>query len=160
VVEAAAAGGHERVLDLYCGTGTIGLYLAPHVAAVVGVESVPQAVANARENALHNQVEHAEFICADVMKWLADPPAGGDAIPDEIVVLDPPRAGLHPKIPALLHARSPVRIVYVSCNPAALARDVEQFGKLGYELKRVTPIDMFPHTGHIEAVAVLEPHRA
>jgi 23S rRNA (uracil1939-C5)-methyltransferase len=157
VVEAAGARGNERVLDLYCGTGTIGLYLARHVAGVVGVESVPEAVDDARKNAAHNGVEHAEFVCADVMKWLAAPPAGGDAATDEIVVLDPPRSGLHPKVPGLLHARNPVRIVYVSCNPAALARDAELFGKLGYELKRVTPIDMFPHTGHIEAVAVLEP---
>jgi 23S rRNA (uracil1939-C5)-methyltransferase len=160
VVEAVGAQGHEHVLDLYCGTGTIGLYLAPHVAAVVGVESTPESVADARGTALHNQVDHAEFIAADVLKWLGESPRPADALQDEIIVLDPPRSGLHPKVPALVHARGPLRIVYVSCNPAALARDVEQFGILGYDLKRVTPIDMFPHTGHIEAVAVLEPRTA
>lgn len=150
--------GDEVALDLYCGTGTIGLYLAPHVKSVRGVEQLSEAVDMAIENARHNQIDNAEFICADVMKWLKE---SSDSLHESndplLVVIDPPRSGLHPKVPALLLAARPCRIVYVSCNPATLARDVALFREGGYLLESVTPIDMFPHTAHIECVSLLVP---
>jgi len=145
-------------LDLYCGTGTIGLYLAPHVKSIRGVEQLAEAVDMAIENARHNQIDNAQFICADVMKWLKEAADSLQALNDPLlVVIDPPRSGLHPKVPAQLLAARPSRIVYVSCNPATLARDVALFREGGYVLESVTPIDMFPHTAHIECVSLLVP---
>lgn len=158
VLKVAQPSGHEVALDLYCGTGTIGLYLAPHVKSVRGVEQLSEAVDMAIENARHNDIDNAQFFCADVMKWLKEAPGmlneSGDPL---LVVIDPPRSGLHPKVPAQLMAANPAKIVYVSCNPATLARDVALFGEGGYRLKSVTPIDMFPHTAHMECVSMLVP---
>lgn len=152
VVEAAEPKGDELALDLYCGTGTIGLYLAPHVAGVLGVESSQEAVDCAITNADRNGIGNARFVCADVLAWLK----GGWNSEPLLVILDPPRAGLHPDVPKRVAALKPRRIVYVSCNPAALARDAQLFGELGFSLKRVTPLDMFPQTAHMESVAVLD----
>ena len=157
VVDAATAAPGDYVLDLYCGTGTIALYLARHVAHVLGVESSAEAVADAHQNAAHNRVEHTTFVCADVLQWLKETAYAKEAQKPEIIIVDPPRAGLHPAVPELICRRKPKHLVYVSCNPAALARDIKEFRALDLRLKQVTPIDMFPHTGHIEAVAVLEP---
>jgi 23S rRNA (uracil1939-C5)-methyltransferase len=155
VVKAADAGPDDTVLDLYCGTGTIGLYLAPSVKSVIAVEQVEEAVGAARTNAQRNGIANVEFVGADVLAWLkaSASGAGPTAVPS-LVVLDPPRAGLHPDVPPRVTALGARRIVYVSCNPAALARDVELFRAGGYLLDEVTPIDMFPHTAHVECVAV------
>jgi 23S rRNA (uracil1939-C5)-methyltransferase len=157
VVESAGPQGDELALDLYCGTGTIGLYLAPHVAGVVGVESSQEAVDCARTNADRNGIRNARFVCGDVLAWLKA--ESGQASPAILVVIDPPRAGLHPDVPKRLAALNPRRIVYVSCNPAALARDAQLFADLGLVLSRVTPLDMFPQTAHMESVAVFETPR-
>lgn len=156
VVESAEPKGGELALDLYCGTGTIGLYLAPHVGGVLGVESSQEAVDCAVTNAGRNGIANARFVCADVLAWLKARAAQAGAERPHLVVLDPPRAGLHPDVPRRVAALMPRRIVYVSCNPAALARDAQLLAELGFRLKRVTPLDMFPQTAHIESVAVLD----
>jgi 23S rRNA (uracil1939-C5)-methyltransferase len=155
VVEAAAPTGTEIALDLYCGTGTIGLYLAQRVREVWGVDQVAEAVEKARENATRNNVTNARFDCADTVKWLPDAQKQLERMnAPALIVLDPPRAGLHPDVPSYVIATGAPRIVYVSCNPAALARDAAIFRDGGYVLEAVTPVDMFPQTAHIESVAV------
>jgi len=155
VLKAAAPSGDEIAWDLYCGTGTIGLYLAPHVREVWGVEQVAEAVEKARENASANGITNARFDCEDTLKWLPDAVDQVKRIDAPVLlVLDPPRAGLHPDVPKRLVATGAQRIVYVSCNPAALARAAALLRAGGYRLSEVTPIDMFPHTAHIESVAV------
>ncbi len=147
--------GGQTVLDLYCGAGTIGLSMAGNAKKVIGVEIVPQAVEDAVANAALNGIENAEFLCADAAeaaKLLAD---RGER-PD-VVVLDPPRKGCDP---ALLHTvgadMAPRRIVYVSCDPATLARDVKILAALGYNPLEATPLDMFPRTSHVETVVKME----
>lgn len=153
VVEAAEPQPNDVALDLYCGTGTIGLYLSPHVSSVLGVESSQEAVDCATTNANSNGVKNSRFVCADVLAWLKN---SMDIPTSPLVVIDPPRAGLHPDVPRLLARLKPRRVVYVSCNPAALARDAQLLADLGFLLKRVTPLDMFPQTAHMESVAVLD----
>lgn len=151
VVEKAKLSGAERVLDLYCGTGTIGLALSPWAASVVGVEMQSDAVENARKNAHLNGIEHAEFICGDVGTILEQ-----DTLEADVIVVDPPRAGLMPQ--ALEHIdaiEGAHRLVYVSCNPAALARDLALLSDRGWRLHSIEPMDMFPHTYHIESIALL-----
>jgi 23S rRNA (uracil1939-C5)-methyltransferase len=127
-------------------------------AGVVGVESVPESVERARRNAARNGLSNARFELGDsravLREWARGERAGAPR-PD-VVVVDPPRAGLHPRVVARVTELSPSRIVYVSCNPATLARDLKDFGSLGWRLAEVTPYDMFPHTPHIECVARLE----
>jgi 23S rRNA (uracil1939-C5)-methyltransferase len=158
-VEAAGLGGGETVLDLYCGTGTLTLLLARVAARAVGVESVPEAVASARRNARRNAAGNVAFIEGEarpiLRQWArGERPDRPDA---EVVVVDPPRAGLHPRVVFRVAELHPRRVVYVSCNPATLARDVKDFAAHGYRLVETTPFDMFPHTPHIECVARLEP---
>lgn len=141
--------GDETVLDLYCGTGAIALYLANRAKAIVGIELAPSAVADASANARRNGIENCTFFQGDIRK--AYP-----ALPDrpDVIVLDPPRSGLHPDIVKHLLQNGPGRIVYVSCNPTTLARDAAMLAGR-YALTRIQPIDMFPHTYHIESVAAL-----
>ena len=146
--------GGELLLDLYCGTGTIGLSMARDARRVIGVEVVPQAVENARENARINGIENAEFFCADAGK-AADMLARRGERPD-VVVLDPPRKGCGPELIQTVAGFQPRRIVYVSCDPATLARDLKLFAGLGYPPVRATPVDMFPATSHVETVVLLE----
>ena len=143
----------DNVFDLYCGTGTIALYVADHVARVVGVEVIEQAVGAARTNAIDNGVLNAVFEQGDVVRWFDDGPDERHGRPDAVIV-DPPRAGMHPGVVGAIASLSPERIVYVSCNPQTMARDVEQLAQL-YTVDRLQPVDMFPHTHHIEAVARL-----
>ncbi len=150
--EEAALSGRERVWDVYCGTGTITLLLARSAAEVVGFESEPAAVADARENAERNGIGNARFVEADAA---ALPVSGITEEPPDVVVVDPPRAGLHPDARTGLLELSPPRIVYISCNPATLARDVQEFVIGGYRLDVVRPIDLFPHTAHVESVTRL-----
>ena len=155
------AGGVSRddvVLDLYCGTGTLTLLFARVAREAVGVESVAEAVERARANAAHNRMSNARFVAGEARPVLRAWARGerADAPAASVVVVDPPRAGLHPRVVARTCELRPRRIVYVSCNPATLARDLKDFAAGGYTLRELTPFDMFPHTPHIECVARLE----
>ena len=149
-LDTAALTGRERVFDLYCGIGTISLALALDAADVVGVESVERAVADAIENARANGVDNARFYAGDVrtaMRPLLEEEGSAD-----VVVLDPPRAGLSQKVVRRVLEVEAEKIVYVSCNPTTLAPNARQIVDAGYELGPVTPVDMFPQTPHIECV--------
>ncbi|MBP3704589.1 MAG: 23S rRNA (uracil(1939)-C(5))-methyltransferase RlmD [Clostridia bacterium] len=151
--EYAALTGSENLLDLYCGTGTIGLSLAHTAKKLIGAEIVPAAVENAKRNAARNHIENAEFICGDAAhaaKVLYD---RGEK-PD-VVIIDPPRKGCDTALIATIAAMRPDRVVYVSCDPATLARDLKQFYESGYKITAVTPVDMFPRTAHVETVICL-----
>jgi 23S rRNA (uracil1939-C5)-methyltransferase len=152
--ELAELSGRERVLDLYCGIGTIALVFALDAAEVWGVELVERAVADAIENARLNGVDNARFFAGDVR--LAMRPLLEQAGRPDLVVLDPPRAGLSNKVVRRVLEAEAKRIVYVSCNPTTLAPNARQFADAGYELETVRPVDMFPQTPHIECVALLE----
>jgi 23S rRNA (uracil1939-C5)-methyltransferase len=154
VGEFAQLQGGETVYDLYCGTGTIGLTLAGKALTVWGVEASEEAVSCAIDNAALNAIGNAAFFAGDVGRSLEDLHArSGD--PD-VVVVDPPRAGLSGRAVRQLGKLGPERIVYVSCNPTTLAGNVKELtGEWGYRLERVRPVDMFPHTPHVEAVALL-----
>jgi 23S rRNA (uracil1939-C5)-methyltransferase len=152
--EYAALRGHERVFDLYCGIGTIGLSLASRAREVIGVEIVEPAVADAIANARVNEIENARFFAGDIrlaMRELVERTGRPD-----VAVIDPPRAGLSQKIVRRIVEAAPNRIVYVSCNPTTLAPNAAQLVEAGYRLVKVRPVDMFPQTPHIEAVALLE----
>ncbi|HLH64242.1 MAG TPA: 23S rRNA (uracil(1939)-C(5))-methyltransferase RlmD [Solirubrobacteraceae bacterium] len=153
VVQYAAPTGFERVYDLCCGIGTLGLVLAPRVAEVWGMEIVEAAVADAVANARANQVDNAGFVVGDVRLGLRELVA--QAGRPDLVVLDPPRAGLSQKVIRRVIEAAPRRIVYVSCNPTTLAPNAAQLVGAGWELVRVRPVDMFPNTPHIECVAEL-----
>lgn len=154
-IKAAKLTGNETVLDLYCGTGTIGICMAKSAKEIVGLELVAAAVADAKKNAERNGITNITFYEGYAEKEL---PAVLEKHGDfDIVVIDPPRAGMHPKALETLLAIDAERIVYVSCNPASLARDLQKLCAEGqYKLKTVQPVDMFPHTHHIETVAMLE----
>jgi len=159
-LEAARLEGGEQVLDLYCGTGTLTLLFARAVkgGTAVGVESAPDAVERAVRNAARNGLPKTRFVAGEARRVLREWARGErpGAIRPDIVVVDPPRAGLHPRVVARIAELTPRRVVYVSCNPATLARDLKDFAALGYPLAEVGPFDMFPHTPHIECVARLE----
>ena len=152
--ELAALRGHERVFDLYCGIGTIGLSLASRAREVVGVEIVEPAVADAIENARINDIVNARFFAGDIRLAMRD--LVETAGRPDVVLLDPPRAGLSQKVVRRIVEAQPSRIVYVSCNPTTLAPNAAQMVEAGYRLVRVRPVDMFPQTPHIESVALLE----
>jgi 23S rRNA (uracil1939-C5)-methyltransferase len=152
--EYAALAGYERLYDLYCGIGTIGLTLAPRAGELWGLEVVEAAVADAIANARLNEIEHAHFFAGDVRLALRE--LAERAGRPDLLVVDPPRAGLSPKIVRRLIETSPSRIVYVSCNPTTLAPNAAQLVEAGWRLVRVRPVDMFPQTPHIECVALFE----
>jgi len=154
--EAVGNGETRLIWDLYCGTGALALRLAKTAAQVIGFEIVPEAVADAQVNAGLNGLDNCEFVLGDMRKLLTRPESlldryGGPGL----VVTDPPRAGMHPRVVESLAELGPPRIVYVSCNPATLARDLKILLER-YRPLRIQPVDLFPHTSHIEAVAVLE----
>lgn len=151
-LDLAALTGKETVVDAYCGIGTIGLCAAPHAGRVYGVERNPAAVRDAVANARHNGLRNASFVCADATDWMVD--AAGTLHPD-VVFLDPPRAGSTPACIAAVARMAPKRVVYVSCDPETLARDVALFARQGYKARRFVPVDLFPHTRHVETVGVL-----
>ncbi len=153
VAEACALEGRETVLDLYSGTGAISLLLARRAARVYGVELSAAAVADAVRNARANGIENCTFVAGEVRHVL--PALMREGVTASVVVADPPRAGFHPKALTALAALAPALIVYVSCNPSTLARDVGDLVRQGYRLEWVQPVDMFPQTPHIEAVARL-----
>jgi 23S rRNA (uracil1939-C5)-methyltransferase len=153
-IEAAGLTGSERVFDLFCGIGTIGLCLAPHAGEVWGLEIVPDAVADAEHNARRNDISNVRFMAADAR--LGVRPLLEEAGKPDVVIVDPPRAGLSQKIVRRLIECEAKRIVYVSCNPTTLAPNAAQLAEAGYALRRVRPVDMFPQTPHVECVALLE----
>ncbi len=159
-VRLAGLTGVETVIDAYCGTGTIGLVAASRGAArVIGVDAVEAAIRDARGNARHNGVENAEFVAADATRFMEEL-AASDERPEPLVLLmDPPRAGSTPAFLDAAAALVPERIVYISCNPATQARDVRHLVKAGYTVRTVRPVDMFPHTDHVESIVMLEKER-
>jgi 23S rRNA (uracil1939-C5)-methyltransferase len=154
VLEAAALTGDETVFDLYAGTGAISLLLAARSRWVYGVEVAQAAVDDAARNAAANGIANCTFLAGEVRFVLPQLIAQG--VTAQVVVADPPRAGFHPKALSALAHLAPARIIYVSCNPATLARDLGDLARAGYRVEWVQPVDMFPHTPHIEAVARLE----
>jgi 23S rRNA (uracil1939-C5)-methyltransferase len=151
--EACALTGAERVVDLYCGSGGLSLTVAGDAASVVGVETVAAAVKDAEANAKLNGIDNCEFVAGDVLRTLGAMAEDGSAAVD-VALVDPPRSGMHPEAVAALTKLAPKRIVYVSCNPATLARDVQLLGD-AYRLVEARPFDLFPHGPHIECVATL-----
>ena len=152
-LEYAALTGKETVLDLYCGIGTISLALAQRAGQVVGAEIVPEAIADAKANAQRNGVTNVRFLCGDAGQAAFQLAAEG--IRPEVICVDPPRKGLAPEVPEVLASMSPDRIVYVSCDPATLARDVKRFSALGYQVRSAQAVDLFPRTQHVETVVLL-----
>jgi 23S rRNA (uracil1939-C5)-methyltransferase len=154
-IEYAQPTGSDRLFDLYCGIGTIGLLMAPRVAEVWGLEIVPEAIADAIANARRNEVDNAHFFAGDVRLALRE--LVERAGRPDVLMVDPPRSGLSQKIVRRIIEASPRRIVYVSCNPTTLAPNAAQLvADGGYRLRRVRAVDMFPQTPHIECVALLE----
>lgn len=144
----------KTVLDLYCGVGTIGLTMASRASRLIGVEIVPEAVEDAGNNAARNHIENAEFLCGDAAT-AADTLADRGIMPD-VVLLDPPRKGCSPELIETVALRfCPERIVYVSCDPATLARDLKLFEERGYHTERAVPYDLFPRTTHVETVVLM-----
>ena len=153
-VEYAGLSGKETVVDAYCGTGTITLFLARHAKKVYGIEFVEPAIRDAWRNAELNLVTNVEFTVGDAIHVM--PRMFKQGIRPEVIVVDPPRAGCDIKVLETFVAMKPERIVYVSCNPASLARDLAALDELGYVAKEIQPVDMFAHTYHVECVALIE----
>lgn len=151
--QAAALTGKETLLDLYCGTGTIGLSMAHTAGAVIGVEVVEAAVRDAKKNAAANRVHNARFICADAAQAAVQLAQEGTQV--DVVVLDPPRKGCAADLIDTVAGMNPQRLVYVSCDPATLARDLKLFAEKGYRTQWIQPVDLFPRTAHCENVASL-----
>lgn len=152
-IEYAELKGEETILDTYCGIGTIGLYMAPKAQHVYGVEIVPEAIADAKQNATLNQFENTTFVCGKaeevILKWKAQ------GIKPDVVMVDPPRKGCDETFLETLLELNPRKIVYISCNPSTQQRDAQQLAQR-YKLTQITPVDMFPHTTHVETVAQFE----
>ena len=157
-VQLAGLTGNETVLDLYCGTGTITLCLARHAKKAIGVEIVPQAIEDAKFNAAQNGMENAEFFCMDAgqaAKMLADRRTRPD-----VIVVDPPRKGVSADVIEAISAMAPQRVVYVSCDPATLARDLKLLTAAGYTLQTAEAFDLFPRCAHVETVCLLSKRNA
>ena len=143
---------NKYILDLFCGTGTIGQLIAKKAIKnqLIGVDIVNSAIENANENTIKNNLKNVKFICSDVGKFLYEHPEYQDKI--DTIVLDPPRAGISPKTLRKVVRLEADRIVYVSCNPATQARDLSTLSEFGYEVIKFSLVDQFPHTGHIESI--------
>lgn len=152
--EFAGLTGEETVYDLYTGTGTIAQFVSSKARKVIGIEYVPEAICDARENALANGITNCEFFAGDMKDILTDSFVSQHGRPD-VVILDPPRAGIHPDVAQVILNAEPERIVYVSCNPASQARDLAILCSR-YRITAVRPVDMFPHTHHVENVVRLD----
>lgn len=157
-IEYAGLTGRETVIDAYCGTGTITLFLARHAAKVYGIEIVKPAILDARRNAANNNVTNTEFIVGDAIEIMPDLFKQG--IRPEVIVVDPPRVGCEKPVLEAFVNMKPERIVYVSCNPATLARDLAVLAEHGYNTREIQPVDMFPQTFHVESVALIESRKA
>ena len=147
--------GKEIVYDMFCGTGTIGIYIAKNAKKVFGFELIESAIKDAKNNAKRNKIQNVEFYCVDITKEIGSYILSKKIEPPDIIILDPPRAGLTQKIISALIQLKPNKIIYTSCNPATAARDINIFCDNSYKLKIIHPVDMFPHTPHIEIVSVL-----
>jgi len=161
-LEYAGLKGNETVWDLYCGIGTISLFLAQKAKKVYGVEIVPQAIDDARNNAKINGIENAEFFVGKAEEILPEYYAQyekehGEKAYADVIVVDPPRKGCDEALLDTMVEMRPERIVYVSCDSATLARDLKYLCERGYEIQRVKPVDQFPHTVHVETVCFLSP---
>ena len=152
-VDYAQLTGEELVLDLYCGAGTITQVMAQKAGKVIGAEIVPEAIADAKVNAARNGVENVEFFCGDASDIAQELQSRG--LRPDVICVDPPRKGLAPEVVEAAAAMNPQRIVYVSCDPATMGRDVKRFAALGYEVTRATAVDLFPGTANIETVCLL-----
>ncbi len=153
-VEFADLSGEELVVDLYCGAGTITQVMAQKAKRVIGAEIVPEAIDDAKKNAARNHVDNAEFFCGDA-KDIAAELARKNLRPD-VICVDPPRKGLAPEVVDAVASMQPARVVYVSCDPATLGRDVKRFGEQGYKAVRAAAVDLFAGTANIESVVLLE----
>lgn len=147
----AELSGKEIVIDAYCGTGTISLFMAKNSYKVYGIEIVSSAIHDAVKNARENKIRNAEFIIGDAVKVI--PQLFKSGVYADVIVADPPRAGCDRKVLETFAAMKPAKIIYVSCNPATLARDLKILSELGYITKKIQPVDMFPFSSHIESVA-------
>ena len=145
--------GNETVIDTYCGTGTIGILASKNAGKVIGVELNADAVRDAKFNAKRNNIENIEFYTADASDFMVEMAKSGESA--DVVIMDPPRAGSDERFMSSVVTLSPKRVVYVSCSPETLARDLKYFIKNGYNVKRIQPVDMFPHTNHVESVVLL-----
>ena len=151
--EYAALTGEETLLDLYCGAGTIGLTMAGRARQVIGVEVVPEAVEDAKRNAALNGVRNARFLCGDAS--MAARQLAEEGVRPDVIVIDPPRKGCGAQLIGTIAEMGPSRVVYISCDPATLARDLKLFAELGYLVQEATPVDLFPRTNHVETVCLL-----
>ncbi len=151
--EYAGLTGREFLIDLYCGTGTIGLSMAHKAKNVLGIEIIPQAIKNAETNANINGILNAEFICSDASK-AAENLCKVRVQPD-VILVDPPRKGCDAVVIESINKMNPERVVYVSCDPETLARDLKLFEEMSYKVMEVTPVDMFPRTAHVETVVLM-----
>ena len=145
--------GDELVYDLYTGTGTIALFIAPSVKKVIGIESVEEAIQHAKKNATENNISNVDFYTGDMAKFLTQEFIQKNGKPD-VLLTDPPRAGMHPKVIEQILLTAPQKIIYVSCNPATQARDIAILNEK-YEIKAVQPVDMFPQTHHVENIILM-----
>ncbi len=153
-IKMAKLSGQERVYDLYTGTGTIALMAAINGAKqVIGIENVAAAIEDAKENAIDNQISNATFYAGDTRDLFNQAMFAKEGRPD-VLITDPPRAGMHPDVIRTILDAEPDRIIYVSCNPASQARDVALLS-LKYKVEAIQPVDMFPHTHHVENIAAL-----
>jgi len=152
-LELAGLTGEETVLDLYCGIGTISLALAQKAKKVIGAEVVPEAIEDAKANAGRNGIENAEFFCGDAGEIAAK--LAADGLRPNVITVDPPRKGLAPDVVDTIVQMAPDRVVYVSCDPATLARDVKRFAEQGYAARTALAVDLFPRTSHVESVVLL-----
>ena len=151
--EFAGLTGSETVYDLYTGTGTIAQFVSSKASKVIGIEYVPEAIEDAKVNAENNGISNCEFYAGDMKDILTDDFVAGHGRPD-VIILDPPRAGIHPDVAKVILNAAPSRMVYVSCNPASQARDLAVLCEK-YEITAVRPVDMFPHTHHVENVVAM-----
>ena len=155
MVKAAGLTGSEIIFDLYCGTGTIGLYLANQVKEVYGFEIIRSALEDAEKNAQRNKITNAIFLKANLDTFFKSGQLPRRIPKPDVVIVDPPRAGMHPDMTQYLPKLKAEEIIYVSCNPTTQARDAAELCKEKYELVKLSPVDMFPHTPHVENVATL-----
>ncbi|NBC83880.1 MAG: 23S rRNA (uracil(1939)-C(5))-methyltransferase RlmD [Bacteroidetes bacterium] len=153
-LELADLSQNDTVYDLYTGTGSIALFMARHCKKIIGIEYVPEAIDDARENAEINSIANASFFSGDMKEVLNNEFLNAHGKP-QVIITDPPRAGMHKDVLEVIKVASPDRIVYVSCNSATQARDIELLSEM-YEVTRVQPVDMFPHTHHVENIVLLK----